>query len=177
MLIRSLFAALILTVCSSLAEAPAQTPTPMLNASLSPAASPEQALKPEEKKPLLGQFKKTLSEEERILDRQERTSIKDFSASQAQQLKDWRNQEKRARRAYFEHHSSGPERRDYVQGYIARKKQFDQRQKDDLSRFKGSLKEKHDAAKTLQKARELQFKSALDKNVRPDRSLWLNQSP
>ena len=143
-----------------------------------PSASPpalEQnsaPLNPSEKKGLISQFKKTLVDEEKSLDREQRVALRDFTGAQSQEIKDWRNQEKHKRRIFFDQHTSGPERRDYVQAYISRKKQFDQKQRDDVANFKVALREKKDVFKTSQKNRDLQFKAIIDRNERPPSALW-----
>ena len=140
--------------------------------SLDASQKMEYPLKPEEKKPLLTSFRKTLSDQEKSLDREQKTSLKEFTTAQSQQLKEWRNQEKKAREAFFDQHLSGPDRRSYVQGYITRKKDFDQKQKEDLTAFKQAQKEKHETFKTNEKSRQTQFQSALDHNMRPSETLW-----
>ena len=170
---RSVLFTLILFFAIEASSEPAATLDVMASpsATVTPSAS-EAPLLPVEKKALQAQFKKTLGDEDRVEDHQEKVSLKEFSAAQSQQLKDWRNEEKRARETYFDSHLSGPDRRAYVQGYIARKKQFDQKQKDDYAQCKISLKDKHDVYKNDQKKREGEFKAALDRNERPARSLW-----
>jgi hypothetical protein len=153
-------------------DASAPSINPNSTVSIDESQKTEFALAPEEKKPLLAQFKKELSDEDRALDHQDASGLKEFKAAQSQQVKDWRNQEKKSRRAFFDAHLSGPDRRDYVQSYIGRKKAFDQRQKDDLNSFKIAQKEKHDLFKQNQKIRDAQFKAAIDRNTRPSKGLW-----
>jgi hypothetical protein len=61
-----------------------------------------------------------------------------------------------------------------VQKYIKRKEEFDQKQKDDLSVFKATSKERKELFKQSQKARDAEFKSILDRNVQPPKRLWAN---
>jgi hypothetical protein len=175
---------MVLSSCASAAPSPSASvpeqqvseammaPSPGSTVSIDASQKAAYPLAPEEKKPLLAQWKKALASEEKALDQQDRGSVKEFAAAQSQQLKDWRNQEKRERRVFFDQHLSGPDRRDYVQSYITRKKEFDQKQKDDAMMFKMTLKEKHDVFKVNQKNRDLQFKAMVEKSIRPDRSLW-----
>ena len=129
-------------------------------------------VKPEEKKKLLSDLKKTFLAEEKALQREDRSGTKAFTAAQSSKLKSWHEQEKQARRAFFEKHQSGPERRQYVQDYLKRKTDFDQAQKEELAAAKKASKEKAEHLKENQRLRELQFKAQLDQNIRPDSNLW-----
>ena len=124
-----------------------------------------------DKKKLLQDFKKANSDEEKTLDRQEKTAYKEIQTAQAIKLKEWRNDERKARRVYFDQHSSS-ERRAYVQDYIKRKEKFEQSLKDELAASRWSFKGKKDALKQSQKEREVKFKLALEHNVQPDQNLW-----
>jgi hypothetical protein len=171
----ALLAVLFLSSCATAAPAksePLSVPAPGTAVSIEETVKTEYPLAPEEKKPLTAQFKKALSDEEKSFDLQESKGTKEFKAAQSQQVKDWRNQERKTRRTFFDAHLSGPERREYVQSYITRKKEFDQRQKDDFAAYKLALKEKHDVLKSNHKIRSEQFKASVDRNVRPSKSLW-----
>jgi hypothetical protein len=133
---------------------------------------PEAPLSAVEKKPLLAKFKRLLSDQEKVLERDQNKSLNDFTIMQSQQLKNWRNQEKTERQIFFDEHLSGPDRRTYVQSYIARKKDFDQKQSEDSIAFRQSMLKKQDAFKANEKKRETQFQTAIDHNLRPPETLW-----
>ena len=120
-----------------------------------------------EKKKLLAEYKKSLLNEQKAMAHQEKASLKELQAAQSAKSKSWRDQERKARRKFFEQHTSGPERRQYVQDYLARKKAFDQSQKDELSTSKQGWASKLEDLKKDQKSKEDQFKSLLDQNKRP----------
>jgi hypothetical protein len=151
------------------AHAQLASPIPAVAQATAQTVSP---LKDSEKKPLLDKFKKELMDEEKNLDRDDRNSHKQFLVAQGKQLNEWRTEEKHARRSYFDEHLTGPDRRAYVQSYIVRKKDFDQKQQSDLAAFNLVLKEKHDTFKVRQLHRESAFQDAVNHNVRPDQSLW-----
>ncbi len=147
---------------------------PSTEATLSP--SPAQiavSLTAAEKKKLLSDFKKAQSEEEKNLDRLEKTATKDIQAAQSSKIKEWRNQERKARRIYFDQHTSA-ERRTYVQDYLKRKESFEQSLKDELAASRWNFKTKRDQLKTAQKEKEEKFKAAVDQNVQPAADLWPN---
>lgn len=166
--------ALIVTlfIFSGVQARPELTATPRIAPSVAVPAATVAALLPVEKTALLTQFKKTLNDDDRVEEKQNRAALKEFSTAQNQELKDWRNQEKHARRSYFDAHLKGPDRKSYIQGYITRKEAFDQKQKNDLVQFKNALKDKHDHYKASQKNRDQKFKMAIDRNERPGESLW-----
>ena len=156
-----------------LAATPIPSVTPASAGVPNQTATPERrSITGDEKKTLSAQFKKTLADEARARDHQERSSLKEFVAAQARQVKEWRNKEKRTRRIFFDEHMSGPERRDYVQNYISRQKEFKLKQASDIAAFKTVLKEKSDALQLSQKNREIQFNQAIEQNERPSRKLW-----
>ena len=148
--------------------------SPVESPSASPAASPvlSATVTPEEKKTLSKEFKRALSNEEKALSHRERSEMKQLSAAQATKLKNWREGERGTRRKYFDQHMSGPERRDYVQGYLKRKEAFDQSQLDELAQAKKDWKVRHEELTKSQKEREAIFQKSLDQDYRPAASLW-----
>ncbi len=156
---------------ADLAASPTATSSPVAPvASATPLALAP--ITPDEKKKLPLEFKRAQSSEERAFDHQERASIKELHAAQSAALKSWRSEERKTRRKYFDEHSSGPERRQFVQGYLSRKKAFDQAQKDDLASAKRNWKSKREELKQTQKERDTQFKAAIEQNLRPAANLW-----
>ena len=144
--------------------APSATPVP--------TPTPIPTITDAEAKSLEVQFKKALSQADAALDHQEKSALKEFYTAESQKVKEWRNREKRERRAFFDKHLSGPERRQYVQTYLSRKKEFDQSQKNDLNSFRLMWREKRDLFKKDKEIRMGHFKEALQKRLRPDPALW-----
>ena len=143
-------------------DAPLVTSTPLALAPLTP----------DDKKKLPIEFKRAQNDEDRAMEHQEKSSTRELNAAQSAALKSWRYEEKKVRRQYFEQHLSGPERRHYVQGYLERKKAFDQAQKDDLITAKRNWKTKREDLKRSQKESDFQFKAAIQQNLKPEASLW-----
>ena len=151
---------------------PSPSVVPGSGVSLDASQKIEFPVTPSEKKKLAKDFKSALSEELNVFDRQEKQSTKTLALNQSLHAKAWREQERKARRIYFTEHTSGPERRQYVQDYQKRLKQFDQSLKDEAVSEKNSWKQKRELLKASQKNRDSQFKAALDQNKHPQDSLW-----
>ena len=90
---------------------------------------------------ILQTLKERIQREERELDSKEKSSRRELVKSQNDRRREWRENERKARRAYFEAHGSGPERRAYVQGFVKRKKEFDNHEKVEWTEFKHQQKE------------------------------------
>lgn len=129
-------------------------------------------LTPQDKKKLDRDFKKALIDETRALERQEKSSTRELNSNQATKSKNWRDQERKARRSFFAAHASGPERRQYVQDYQHRRDDFENQQKDELAASRVLWRQKAEQLKQSQKERSAQFKNALDQNNRPNSALW-----
>lgn len=181
--------ALALFLAASFSDAATTAPSPSSTPNPSPVSSPsalntnagisieasqkvEFPVNEEEKKKLLKEYKKAFSEEEKAFDHQERSAMKEFSAVQSAKVRTWNAQEKSARHSFFKSTTKGPERRKYIQDYIARKKSFDQSVKDENQVMKSSWKQKRELLKQNQKDRDVQFKASLDQNKRPPAALW-----
>lgn len=157
--------------------------TPTSKNTASPSASPDAIsidasqsiqfpMTAKEKKKLQLDFKKATLAETKSLANKEKAAMKVFNVDQAAAKKSWSEVEKKSRRAFFDAHMSGPERREYIQLYLKRKDDFDKKQKEELATAKTSWREKRDYLKNLQKDREAQFLARLSANQRPDASLW-----
>ncbi len=175
--IHSLFLSLILILsvsATSLADpaAPLVGLPSVTPPSAAPAQTPEAPLSADDKKKLSRQMKKSLSDETSAFDRQERSATKELVLSQSQHAKSWKEQEKRTRHQFFNDHTKGSERRQYVQDYQIRLKEFDKSLRDEAAKSKSDWKQKREALKQSQKDREAQFKTALDQNKRPDPSVF-----
>ena len=141
--------------------------------SVSPAMIKEIiAISPEQKTKLLSEFKKALNNEEKSVQHQDRSEMKEFNAAQSLKIKNWREHERSVRKSFFESHQSGPDRRKFVQDYIKRKEQFDLANKNDQIASKKASKEKLENLKKQQAERLIQFQKQLEENHTPDVSLW-----
>ena len=122
----------------------------------------------EEKARIYSEFKKKLSDEEKQLENSEKTKRRELIKLQSDRRRDWRANEKKARRAYFESHTSGPERRTYVQDFVRRKKEFDSRERQEWIDFKARQAEERKAFRLSQKERTQKVNSALEQNLKPE---------
>ncbi len=125
-----------------------------------------------ERKKLFQEFKKAQGDEERALDHEQRLLYQELQSSQSSKIRDWRNQERKKRHAFFDQHTNPPERKQFLQDYIKRKAALDQEIKDRYVLEKKNQRVKKEQLKQQQKANELQFKAQIDKYQRPDSSLW-----
>jgi hypothetical protein len=122
----------------------------------------------EEKARIYSEFKKKLSEEERDFERQVKIKRRELVKMQNERRKDWREKEKKARREFFEAHTSGPDRRHYVQDFVKRKKEFDANEKKEWVEFKRKQNEDHKAFRISRQERSRLVNDSLDRNVKPD---------
>ena len=95
----------------------------------------------QEKAKVLQSLKERILREDREQDTREKNAKKDLIKTQNDRRREWRDRERKARRAYFEFHGSGPERRAYVQDFVKRKKDFDYHEKVEWTEFKHQQKE------------------------------------
>jgi hypothetical protein len=122
----------------------------------------------EEKLKILAAARDKFAEEEKNLEQDQKNKRRDLVKLQNDKRKEWRDRERKARKQYFSEHGSGPERRKYVQDFIARKKEFDAKEKQEWVDFRKTTKDARDALKaSIQKRKDL-IQSALDQNRRPE---------
>ena len=76
------------------------------------------------------------------------------------------------RRAFFESHLSGPDRRKYIQEYQDRKKKFDISLKEAYLAKRQEWDDKIEASRKKNNEAEIEFKKQLDQNLRPAADLW-----
>ena len=171
-MLATLFLGFTLFISSSIyAQTPSVSETQAQGAP-SATATPPISITPEEKKKMIKEFKTVTSEEMTVFDHREKTAAKDLSSAQSIHAKKWRDQERKTRRAYFAEHTHGPDRRNYVQEYQQRLREFDQSLKEETANSKAMWKQKREDLKSSQKEREIRFKSAMDQNQQPDDSVW-----
>lgn len=170
-------------------HAPSPAGSPGMSPSAAPATSPvgdpksttpsvegtaaaTYPLTEKDKKTLLSEYNRAQANEEKALRHLQRSQMKELTAAQSQRVRTWHEEQKNARRDFFDKHLSGPERREYVQGYIQRKKDFDQSVKVEYDTARKSWAEKVEQLKTRQKEQRKKFKASLDQGKRPDATLW-----
>jgi len=122
----------------------------------------------EEKARIYSEFKRKLTEEEREFEKQEKIKRRDLVRMQNERRKEWREKERRARRDFFESHTSGPERRHYVQDFVKRKKEFDATEKKEWVEFKQKQNEDHKAFRISRQERSRRVNESLDRNLKPE---------
>lgn len=88
------------------------------------------------------EFKKAKNRAISEFKKQEKNELKVFRNQQDLQAKAWRENARKERRAYFEANLHAPDRRKYIQDYLARKSEFDQLQRDELGAKRIELHEK-----------------------------------
>ena len=100
--------------------------------------------------------------------KQEKNKRRDLVRMQNERRKDWREKEKKARRDFFEAHTSGPDRRHYVQDFVMRKKEFDATEKKEWVEFKQKQNEDHKAFRISRQERSRKVNESLDRNLKPE---------
>lgn len=137
-----------------------------------PGTETAQFLSAQEKKTLMSEYNRAQSNEEKALRHVSRSQMRELTAAQGARSRTWNEQEKRARRDFFAAHTSGPERRKYVQDYIQRKKEFDRSIKAEYDTARKDWASKLEQMKARQKDQRKKFKAALDQGRRPSMDLW-----
>lgn len=122
----------------------------------------------------MSEFSKAQSNQERAMIHTSKSELKELSAAQSQRARAWRENERKQRKAFFDAHTAGPERREYVQNYLKRKKELDDAQKGDYEDAKKRWAEKIDAMKKRQKEQAAAFKASVEQGVRPGSDMWPN---
>lgn len=108
----------------------------------------------------------------KALEHRHKLELKELKTTHKIHLQEWERNEKLDRHKYFEEHSKGPDRREYIQSFIKRREELFKKQADDygqkVQEFKRQVQdEKHDHE---QKLRE--FQKALSVGETPSSSLW-----
>jgi hypothetical protein len=136
-----------------------------------PVIQPTPSLVPitrEEKARIYSEFKRKLTEEERDFEKQEKSIRRELVKMQNERRKDWREKERKARRDFFESHTSGPERRHYVQDFVKRKKEFDATEKKEWVEFKQKQNEDRKSFRISRQERTRKVNESLDRNLKPE---------
>ncbi|NDG84643.1 MAG: hypothetical protein EBX52_06345 [Proteobacteria bacterium] len=121
-----------------------------------------------DKKKILATMKQQIQKEEKDLETAEKSQRKDVVRSQGDRKKEWREKEKKARRAFFESHGSGPERRAYVQDFVKRREAYDHQEKVEWTEFKKRQKENREALDRTHRELTQKVNEALSRGQRPE---------
>jgi len=170
---------------SSTANPPSTTPTPVIarpidsrvmadkpGAAPTLTATPLPVLDESEKKKLLSEFQKALSDQRSALAHQEKTSMKELSSVQSMKKKKWLTDQKKERHQFFETHMSGPERRQYVQDYQKKLQDFDTSSKAETATAKKNWTDRALSLKQSQKEQETKFNTSVSQGIRPSMTFW-----
>jgi len=162
------------TSAASVAIPTATTASPSGVPVVSPSPSVAATLSASDKKKLLAEYARAQANQEKALQHTSRSELKQLQAAQGQRSRSWRESERKKRKDYFESHTSGPDRRTFVQDYLKRKKELDDAQKGDYEDAKKKWATKLEDLRKKQKDQALEFKSKVDQGQRPDSGLWPN---
>jgi hypothetical protein len=164
----------------SAAPAPSSAPSPV--SSPSPGSLPDSLpagaaavpakISPYERNRLRVEFKRAQANELRALEHRHAFELKDLKASQNVRQKEWEKKETEARHKFFAENSKSPDRRTYVQDFIARRKTFRQILTDERNRRAQEQKVRQSSVKEDQIQRLKDFESHLQKGERPPSHLW-----
>ena len=144
----------------------AQVPAETASTPFSDGSSPR--ITGAEKAGIYQQFRNKLREEEKALDAEEKSNRKALARMQADRKREWREKERRTRRAYFEAHTSGPERRHYVQDFVRRRKEFDQNEKSEWADLNRKQRDARKELRISQQERTRRVNEALNRDQKPE---------
>lgn len=156
---------------------PARASRPAASPSPSPLVSPQPSVAPE---PLGADEARTLSKEFiraqrtqlKASEHRQEFELKELSLSHKARIREWDTKEKALRRAFFKEHTRGPERRTYVQDFLARRKAFRAALAEERA---AKLKQQEIQRKVLkedQSAKLKEFDETLKRGQRPPERLW-----
>ena len=121
---------------------------------------------------LVQEFQKAQSTEVKALEHRNRIELKEYQGSQKNRFKDWQRSEGEERRKFFRDHQHGPQRRQYVQEFIAKRDMMVQTLKQEQERRATELEAKLAVLKKDQEGRLREFRDTIDKGERPAIRLW-----
>ena len=132
-----------------------------------PMAPPMVSISPQERDQILTRLRDRISAEDRQFEAEGKSRKKELVRSQNDRRKAWRDSERKLRRAFFESHSSGPDRRKYVQDFVRRKVDYDRNEKNEWVEFYQRLKEERDGLRKKHMDLDRQVRDGLGRNERP----------
>jgi len=148
------------------------TPPPVPSPNPSPDPSPLATVTPAEGKRLMSEFVKAQRTQLKAADHRQDLELKELSASHKARIKEWDSREKGLRRAFFKEHSTGPERRTYVQDFIKRRKAF----RVGIAEERSTKVKDHELRRQQLRedhvAKLKEFEAILKRGERPPERLW-----
>lgn len=125
-----------------------------------------------EAKKLLKEFHKAQTSQLKALVHQQQLDLKELKTTLKTEFREVKAKEQAARKKYFEEHSKGPEKREYMKQFIARMKKLESDHAHALEDRKKSQRDAKEALQKEQNAKRLQFETALKGGTIPTDSLW-----
>ncbi len=146
-------------------------------ASPAPSASPSPAVivnpfTPKARMQIAREYLRAQKSEIKALEFRQKLELKELKASQQARFEEWKRKETEARHKYFEEHSSGPEKREYVINFVERRKAFLQILSDERNARIRDQQVRVESVKSDQAARLKEFIAYLDRGERPPQELW-----
>ncbi len=160
--------------------APVGSPSPSLSPSPVSSGSPvatqvtqvEESITPAAAKTLMIEFGRAQVTQMKALKHRNQFEYKEFLSTQDFKFKDWKKKEQATRLRFFDEHTSGVERRDYVKSY---REKLDARFKEmafEKSKKSSELELKLNELQNEQVKRLEQVKKLLESGKRPAANLW-----
>lgn len=151
---------------------PGASPSP--SPSVAPAASPSpsSALDKSEAAQIRRVFARAASDELKALKHRQKTEFSELKASQKSRLREWDSRERETRRQFFAENRKGPERRAYVQDFIARRKALLSLFADERAARVREQAARMAAAQDEVSAKTRELEALLGRSERPPAGFW-----
>lgn len=94
------------------------------------------------------------------------------AATRNSRKKDWTRREKNERHQFFKEHTAGAERREFIQSFLLRKKEFEASLKEDEQRFLHEIDVRKQSFREEMKRREKEFQGWISEKKRPPQELF-----
>jgi hypothetical protein len=120
------------------------------------------------------EFRKSWDLEKKSLEHQAAVAVRQHKNAQRAQTKEWRGKERSARHSFFSKHLNGKERREYVQGYLARKDAFEKQQDKAAVELNQRWATRRKAFKERRMNAEIQFNAAVLEKRDAPLEVWPN---
>jgi hypothetical protein len=128
-------------------------------------------------KTLRKEFKKKLKKEMSDLSSLQKKNRAQSKRDRKQSFKNWNQEEKRARHAYFEVNPKGANRREYIRGFIERRDVILAKNKEEEKEMKAQQDKELAHLKKNHEERLKSLEDYLSRKQRPPQELWGTQSP
>ncbi|MCM0606641.1 MAG: hypothetical protein KA715_11170 [Xanthomonadaceae bacterium] len=125
-----------------------------------------------ETKKLLKEFKRAQSSQLKALNHQQDLDLKELKTTLKTEKGEIKTHEQKARKAFFDEHPKGAERREYIKAYIDRMKKMEADHARALDDRKKAQRDAKEALIKEQKDKLTQFEDVMKNGTLPDDSLW-----